>query len=80
MIIKRELYFEEVLAEEFFRVIGGIINFFWDMKNISDLNHFSGNTNVLIDIVIDNLIKNLAIVGTKFENLIDYIKKKKLEK
>lgn len=80
MIIKRELYFEHVEAEEFYRVISAIDDFFWDMKNEDNLKHFPGNNNVLTDITIDKLIKNLACIAIKFKDFINYIKEEEIGK
>lgn len=80
MIIKRELYFKEVQVGEFYRVISAIQDFFYNMKNEDDLNHFQGNTNILTDIVINNLFIELDKVLIRYENLIDYIKEKEIGK
>lgn len=74
MIIKRELYFKEVEAEKFYDVICAIQVFFYNMKNEDNLNHFPGNNNVLTDIAIEKLIKNLDKVLIKYEDFISYIK------
>lgn len=86
MIIKRELYFKEVEAEEFYRIISAIQDFFDNMKEKhysqsyrkDDLNHFPGNVNVLTDIAIEKLIENLDVVESKYEDFIDYIKKENI--
>lgn len=80
MIIKRELYFEEVEAEEFYRVICAIDDFFWDMKNEDNLNYFPGNNNVLTDIAIEKLIENLDVVENKYEDFIGRIKEEEIGK
>lgn len=86
MIIKRELYFKEVQAEEFYRVCGAIVDFFDNMKEKhysqsyrkDDLNHFPGNTNILTDIAIEKLIENLDVVESKYEDFIGRIKEKEI--